>query len=503
MSSLILNPIDPSFPCGNDCKYEDAFLAIEAEVDRSTSVYEGVQTDWPFVLSESASLLEKNTKDIKIASWWVYASYKTGGDSVLSETLSVFNDFLMAFGSGLFPKSDRVKVSAFTWLEALFNAEFLGTRGEVTSYLGASAELFLGRFEALNKAFSLLLKEEESFFNQLRLSLNKAVQKQELENSGSKPVIQPSVKPVKSNAVVSESVVSEIGSDAEAMSVMRSLKKYAMLLQSYYRENEASDVRALRLVRLLSWLEVEGLPTQAGNKTLLNPPSKESLDRLDELVQEKLHCEAFSFVENVITLSPFWFEGHYISFTLLKEMGCDKAALEVQQGVIAFIKSNVKVLDLNFSDTTPFVPVRIKEWAVESVDSSVVLPNDNADDNAKKRIIEEAYALAKKQMIKEGMGLLQRCSAEATSKEESFFWRLTQVELALEFNRNDVAITLLRELKKEVDDYRLSEWKPALAARVFKLFLGFDRTQVDIEEINLTYARLCKIDIESALDIKI
>jgi len=67
-----------------------------------------------------------------------------------------------------------------------------------------------------------------------------------------------------------------------------------------------------------------------------------------------------------------------------------------------------------------------------------------------------------------------------------------------------VAKALLEDLKSEIDKYNLDEWKPKLAAQVFSLYLNtFNRTQVDLEDINTTYARLCKIDIEQALEIQI
>ncbi len=56
--------------------------------------------------------------------------------------------------------------------------------------------------------------------------------------------------------------------DADAIKVLRSFKKNANLLNNYYRKQDISNLKALRITRLLSWLETEGLPNTEGKKRL-------------------------------------------------------------------------------------------------------------------------------------------------------------------------------------------------------------------------------------------
>jgi type VI secretion system protein VasJ len=99
--------------------------------------------------------------------------------------------------------------------------------------------------------------------------------------------------------------------------------------------------------------------------------------------------------------------------------------------------------------------------------------------------------------------LLQGHHGLSVTKEDKFYWRLAKAELATQFGKNDIALALLEDLKEDIDRYHLDEWNPELAGRVFGLFLGLNRTQVNAEDIHAAYSRLCKINIEHALEIKL
>ena len=494
MSEAILTLIDESSSCGTDYKYEDAFLAIEAEIDKSNSMLEGVSTDWAKVLYDSENLLKESTKDTKIFCWWVYATWKQESFFGLEKALKLFNTLLVTYEEKLFPKSKKVKISSLNWLEELLNEEILDERGSWP--VSTNMDSFLSIFEELEINFALTLKDEVSIFRKLRSALQRELKAQEIEATSSP-----------AQAVVSQNVsaeISEINSDSDAAKMLRALKKNATLLHTYYRSQDASDVRSIRLVRFLSWLEIDSLPMVEDGKTPLNPPSQMSTDAIDELiVQEKLD-EALDELESLISLSPFWLEGHFMAFNLLTQMGHIACALEVKNALVAFVKADESILELSFRDTTPFASIKLKDWLLQSMGEVVGNSTKENKVDDKEQIIEKAYALAKKKQIKEAMALLQGHHSTAVNREDKFHWRLAKAGLAVEFGKNSVALALLEELKRDIDRYSLDEWKPELAAKVFCLYLNsFNRTQVDIEDINTVYARLCKIDIKQALEIKL
>ena len=493
MSEQVLSPISESNPCGTDYKYEDDFLAIEAEIDKSNAMTEGVSTDWNVVLEATHKLLCESTKDTKVFCWWAYALWKKNGFIGLEKALGLFNEFLATFQVNLFPKSKKVKRSSMAWLEEMLNEEILDERGTITTTV--DTKTFLELFSHLEKNFSLALEEEISIFRKMRSALERL--NKEEERKAQAPKANASV-------VATSNEVNVIDNDTDATKVLRSLKKSAGLLHQYYREKDISDIKALRLVRLISWIDVDSLPANEEGKTPLNAPSEESLNQIDNLIAEESFDLAFSHLENIIAVSPFWIEGHFMASTLLEKMGHMTAAKEVKNALISFVKMDESILELSFRDTTPFASVKFKQWLSEDMGTVSIQKQEDDTDDDKEEIIESAYAFAKKKQVKEAMGLLQREHAKAVNKEDKFHWRLAKAELAAEFGKKDVALALLEDLIRDIDTYKLDAWKPELAGKVFNLYLNtFDRTNVDVEHLNKAYARLCKIDIAQALEITI
>ena len=495
MSEQILTPIDESSACGSDYKYEDAFLSIESELDKSNSMLEGVSTDWAKVLNDSEKLLINFTKDTKVFCWWTYATWKQEGLFGLEKALKLFNTLLVTYAENLFPKSKKVKISSLSWLEELLNEEMLDERGSLSVSL--NFEIFLALLKELETNFALTVEEEVSVFSKLRSAIERDLKAQEIEAASK--VLAPATATQSGSAEIGE-----INSDDDAAKVLRSMKKNANLLHTYYRSQNASDVRSIRLVRLLSWLEIDSLPMAEDGKTLLNPPSEMSINAIDEFIAEESFEEALDALESLISLSPFWLEGHLMAFDLLTKMGHTACALEVKNALVAFVKTDETILGLSFKDTTPFASIKLKNWLAESMGEGVGNRTTDDETDGKEQVIEKAYALAKKKQIKEAMALLQSNHSSAVNREDKFHWRLAKAGLAVEFGKTSVALALLEDLKRDIDRYSLDEWKPELAAKVFNLYLtNFNRTQVDIEDINTVYARLCKIDIKQALEIKI
>ena len=496
MLESILEPISESSPCGSDYKYEDAYLALDAEIDKSNSMAEGVSTDWSKVLEDTKEILSNASKDTKVACWFIYASWKTSGVSGLQNALTIFNALLERYKETLFPKSKKVKISALVWLEELLQDEMLDERS--TLVVSLNSEAFLELIISIQDSFSVVVGEDIALFSKLRSALQRAVkeaQESEVVETATTSSTTPQATGIE---------FSEINSDDDAAKVFRSLKKNATLLQEYWRGKEISDLRSIRLVRMLSWLEIDSLPMHENGKTPLHPPSELSLNAIEEHIENEEYDEAFNQVENLIALSPFWLEGHFIAANIMEKMGHERSTKEIKNALVAYVKGDETILDLTFNDTTPFASIEMKKWLASSMEDISNNSEDGQEEDAKAQLVEEAYKKAKKKQIKEAMGLLQNAYISAGNNEEKFYWRLTKAQLAIEFNKNDVALALLEDLKRDIDKYNLDEWKPELAAKVFTLYLNtFNRTTVDVEHLNTAYARLCKIDIAQALEIKI
>ncbi len=493
MSLNILDNISLDYPCGSDYKYEDLFLEVEAEIDKSKNILENMETDWNKVSYSTESLLCEHTKDVKILCWWTYSLWKRESWVGLEKALPVFNTLLNTHKDALFPKSKKVKISSINWLEEQLNEDILDESGNISAQI--EYQKFFDFFGELEKNFSLTTEEEKTLFSKIQRALKRVIDAQEVQKKETEEKREVSTS--------TSSEVSEIASDSDAAKLLSAMKKNATLLHNYWREKEPGNLGAIRLTRMLSWLETDGLPMNESGKTPLNAPSQESVDEIEILYSEEKYVEALDKVESLISFSPFWLDGHYMSFNILTAMGETSAALEVKNALISYVNADRKILDLSFRDSTPFACLKVKEWLAQSSGSLEFGGNENQQNDNREEIVEACYLLAKKKNIKEAMKILQNNYASALNKEDKFFWRLSHAELAKEFGKNELTLALVEDLRKEIEVHKLDEWNPKLSAKVLTLFLSFNRTQVDVEELQIAYANLCKIDAEEALEIKI
>ncbi|MDD5119129.1 MAG: type VI secretion system protein TssA [Sulfuricurvum sp.] len=496
MLNLIINPISVEFNCGIDSKYEDLYVSLESEIDKINSTLEGSFPDWKFVSSECEKLLLTQTKDIKLLSWWGYAQYKLNGLEGFRYAIEVMNRTLEHFGKELFPKSSRAKWGALSWFETVINFQIIQDR-----QIGISiddAETYLELLRVFQKSVQAVCEVDDRLFSEACRLLEVKVSEKKRRDENDKPKV--STTPI---SVSDNSPSGEITNDADAIKVLNQLKKNAEQLAHYWRECQIDDGRAVRLTRMISWLEIDGLPLVQNGNTMLNPPSSERIDQIDSLISEGKKDAALQIIENVIFRSPFWLFGHFKAFELYESIQKNKAASEVRNMLISFVNSNEGVAELKFRDGTPFVPSQMREWLNEQTRGGIVGEESDKPVDTLALIGEQCYELVNKKNSKEAMEMLQRSFRDAGSQEEKFRWRLLHAQVALAAGKPLMALALIEELEREIEHFSLEEWQPELVAEVYRFYLNsFNRTQIEREKYDIAFQRLCRVDMAAAIDIK-
>ncbi|WP_419766768.1 type VI secretion system protein TssA [Arcobacter sp.] len=492
MNYLILNQINSSFVCGQDCKYDDTFLLIEQEIDKSHSANQEEGTNWEYVVEHCEKILLEKTKDIKISSWYLYGIIKQNSFNNFENSLKIYIELLETFSTQMYPSSKKAKKNIFLWIEELLSTELLNNIGKIKK---EDFSNFSNYFIRLDSVIKIILEDNsESYFKKII---------RYLEDNKIKEI-----SPITSNNKTSstkEQEIKEITNKDEELKVMRSFKKYASLLTKYYRDNDISDLKAIRITRLLSFLEIEGLPPSEKNITLLNPPSILEINEIEDNYKNKNYEEAFVLVEEILEVCPFWLDGHYYAFNILEKTNNNLASFEIKKTFLNFIEINENIEKLYFNDETPFASNKVKNWLKENLvckleDSENILIQTSKNQND----LDKAYELAEENKIKDAMRLLEENYNNASSFEDKFNWRLNHAKLSLQYDKNDIALILLEDLEKEIDRFYLYEWNPKLAANVYSLIINsFNNTDIDTEKINTIYTKLCKIDINSAYELKI
>lgn len=145
----LLIPISPENPSGADLAFSPEIDAIrlaqkfdDASLDQGEWLTEVKEADWDFVVKRCADLLEKKSKDLKLAVWLAEAGAKKYRMRGLAEAMLVLAGLFERFwDQGLYPESDDddhdQRVGNLSWILARIPAllrEMPVTDGNSSSY---------------------------------------------------------------------------------------------------------------------------------------------------------------------------------------------------------------------------------------------------------------------------------------------------------------------------------------------------------------------------------
>ena len=501
MSALIVQPFQDGLPFGAEYKYEDVYVAVETEIDKNTSVSSGSGTDWQIVVKSSEAILAEHSKDLKLASWWLFGLWKLEGLQGLERGLPLFSELLQTFTTSLYPKSIKVKKRTTSWLETSLSDAVMA---DETSFADLqNPQELLEKFLSVETGLQAACEDDERFCRKVQQRLERLVAEKKaderkketpVEVQREKPAVKSPSAPAQPTTVSSENALNK---------VVQSIKKSADLAADYSRQNDFGSLLALRLNRLQSWLEVDELPMNEAGKTMMNPPSESSVESIEGLIAEEAYPEALSQLEKILKFSSFWFDGHYMAYKLLKSAGEERAAEEVKQAVLYFSGLYPESVGFTFNEGTVFASKKTKEWlAVSKGVTQHEVTSEESPQEKRNIVLNQAKAMVNKNNIKEAMGLLQSHYTQATNNVEKFQWRFAHAEIAIECGKKEIALALLEDLEKQIDQHHLDEWQPELASQVYVLFLAsYTRAQVALEKLDAVYSRLCKIDSTLAVEI--
>jgi len=116
----ILEPISSAKPCGEDCKYDDEYLEVEVEIEKNFNATNESETEWDVVVDKCEKILKDSSKDLKIASFWIYAQWKLNGWNNFFDIFETYAKFIEIYGKEIYPLAGRRKIKIFEWVEKVF-----------------------------------------------------------------------------------------------------------------------------------------------------------------------------------------------------------------------------------------------------------------------------------------------------------------------------------------------------------------------------------------------
>lgn len=522
-------PVSAENPAGEDVRYSPEFDTLQSEIDKLSVVTPGAgEVDWNRVLSVSATLLEKKSKNLLVAAYMAEALMKTRGFEGFVQGSTVLRDLVEHYWDTCFPPRKRKKgrLNAIYWWydhAGKFLTEFEPSPmpqeaiDEIRQTLGSLDSLLSEKIEdapvlrplmqrldripveASRKETAPPEPEPEGQSTGDADNVRAGAETGEAENDpapGSAP--EESVAPSRSQpspekpppASASPPKTPETGaaprefqSPKDAKKALNAALDAMARLSTYYLKSDTAHPLAYRLNRIYVWLTVDVLPMVGEDgRTPLPPPDPMVKSSLESQLKTSEPEEAVRLAEFRLREHLFWLDLNRLAARGLEALGDGHAAAHaaVCRETAMFVNALPGIETLVFSDGTPFADSETRLWLKSiapdpSGGGPADAPGDSpADTEASVRsrhleIEAEAMQMVKKKNIVEAVRLFQESLACCGSGREKLLFRIGLCRMLLHMGKIELAIPHLETLEALIRQHGLEEWEPDLALQGLRL----------------------------------
>ncbi len=505
-----LAPISDTSPCGENARYESEFEQLEAELAKQESLTSET-VDWAKVVALSSAIIKNNSKDILVGSYLCYALLLKEGYTGLAVGLKILNDMAEKHWDCLFPPAKRMRArqTAYAWLAekaGLLLAEKVPAANESTAVLDAADALKqldntlvdkMGDQAPMLTDLSRPLKnyQQSAQAEQARLA-EASAQQQAADVSPSTAevtttaapdtaVVEPvqAAAPAPGPSTVKKPVAAappvsagDIESEAESKKTLRQLQAVSRDIAGFWANQKLSDPRAYRLSRVAAWMIVENAPPANEGVTQINPPPAERLKFFEATMAKEDYSVLVIELEKTIARAPFWLDGHFLVVKALRALGpqYDKAVQTVIRETAHFLNRLPEMLELSFSDQTPFASDQTRLWLnaevlVSSSTASASAGSEGSAAAAWDAALVKASKKAASGETAEAIVIMQKGLQQAAQQRDQMYWRCSLAQLLLQLGNAESASKILEQICAQLDESQLSIWEPDLLALTYNL----------------------------------
>jgi len=500
---LATKDISEDSPCGINAKYEADYENLEAEIAKSQSLT-SESTDWDTVRTLAENILKNTSKDFTVACYFAYACVVKDGYKGLLEGFTLLEQLSEKFWQDMFPPVKRLRgrQASAQWL-----SEQVALYLEANDPSNADYQFIQPAAKTIkNLDFFLAEKMEDKAPNLADVTrpMKRLV---ELANSQA-PAEKPAPAPAPAQAAAPEQQaevqaeaqpepvtaaqpaapapapkpakkptpqtnfepVGDIQNDQDAKKAFKQAQDILKSLASYHQQAKASDPKRYRYSRFALWGSLDKLPPAKDGKTQLPSPPADKLKKVVELFEAGEYLEAIDLAEKSAEKMPYWFDGNRYIVLSLEALGAEyeKAKEALIEQLVSFVQRVPKILDLQYSNGTPFVSDQCKTWIASLSESSNGNQQGSNDELAS--VFGDAKKLALSGKLNEAFELLYEQPAK--TKRQKFFIKLTCAELACTNGQVKVGIPMLERLIEEVRSLTVADWESDFLSKALALLVN-------------------------------
>jgi type VI secretion system protein VasJ len=465
---LWLQPISAGSPVGEDPGYDDDFQRMREEVNKLS----GADTEQVVQLAQK--LLSQTCKDLRVATYYLWARLHKDGEAGLADGLSLLAALVERYAAEVLPARPNSRKMALEWLAGSKVLDSLSLYPEVVK---SEAERTVAALAWLERGLGTWPEDQRPALGALYAALSAR-----LAQSGGVDALVPQ------NSASHESNAQTGAPTAMAIKSGRDLLDSGRALAGYLREQPQGWLAAHRLMKSLRWDTVHQAPPQEANgKTRLAPPRGDYRAQLKRLYLQQSWTELLDQVERVYAegVNHFWLDLHWYLYQALSKQPApqDSWADIVKRDLGMFLERLPGLEVLCWSDGTPFADETTREWITRHVSGNrpqqwlpaPTTASTTADDEILS-LEGEALAQADSDGVEQALAWLAARPALQTSVQtgrQRWLLRLLMARVAEQYGKSDLAIHLLGELDASAQRHALAEWEPELnfevKARLLKL----------------------------------
>ena len=512
LAELGTSPISAAQPCGQSARYEPEFEQLEAELAKQESLTPSA-VDWGKVVELATVILQTKSKDLLVAAYLCRGLMETQRYAGLSQGLRVLRDLSTQHWDGLFPelKRMRARATAISWLAEKTGKQVRDTRPKPNEKEAVTqAAAFL---KELDTQLVEKMGQDAPALTDLSRPLKDHLQNLETPAAAPKPAAAAAAaRP----AAAAPAEIAEVLNDADAKKVLRQMQELARKVTKYWLAKDVADARAYRLGRSAGWLTVESAPANTDGQTQIPGPAPEKLKQFETQRQAGQLEALLPELESTLAKSPYWLDGQKLAAEVLEALGERGAAARktVLREVAHFNATVPGLADLKFLGGKPFADGTTRDWLAEQA-SAGAEPSGAKRSGGESAPWDEAYnnarAAATAGNVDAAVKQLTDGFNATASAHDQFMWRLTLAQLLVQTGHANVAAPLLETLIARIEEFRLREWEPELAVRVYKLLLtAYDKSTGKAKSAPEAAARaahvfsaLSSLDPAIALNVKL
>lgn len=463
-----ITPISPEFPAGQDAKALPEYEAVTAELAKLNSIEGSASLDWGIVAQNAGHILEKQSKDISIASYLAIALAETEGLEGWQQGTAILTAVLNTWWDDAFPplKRMRARTNAVDWWHERSKAFLEKQRDPIAGDAHAS---LLETLRELDAAIADRLPDCQALYD-LRDIIRGIPLKPE-ETPAEAPIAeQPQAAPAPSAparesdarpAAMPGPAGEETEEQARAFWAQAARRCYDVAFKTACPTHPL----AFRALYVMLWGGVRQCPPEENGVTPIPGPDASSLEAMRTQLEAGKGEAAARGIALQLPSATFCLDMHRMFHEALVQAGSRfaPAALVVRQETLAFIDRFPGVEALRFADSTPFADGATQTW-LEGLKAPAASSGKGSASDA---LMENVAGLVAEKRIAEALDRL-RDARRACDGPSGLRIRLEEMRLLHSQRQTEAALSLADAVETLLERHRIEEWDPPLCEQALR-----------------------------------